>query len=108
MGEVCRQLGVAEQAYFSWKRQYGGLGVRELRELRQLRDENSSLECVVADLSLDKRMLQVVMAKVRSSRVSARSPIGCERASLLAHGGRAGCSFILVPASEDQLCTSCN
>jgi putative transposase len=63
IGDVCRQLGVAEQTYFRWKRQYGGLGVRELRELRQLRDENSSLKRLVADLSLDKRMLQEVLAK---------------------------------------------
>jgi putative transposase len=63
IGEVCRQLGVAEQTYFRWKRQYGGLGVSELRELRQLRDENSSLKRLVADLSLDKRMLQEVLAK---------------------------------------------
>jgi putative transposase len=63
IGDVCRQLGVAEQTYFRWKRQYGGLGVSELRELRQLRDENSSLKRLVADLSLDKRMLQEVLAK---------------------------------------------
>lgn len=63
IGEVCRQLGVAEQTYFRWKRQYGGLGLSELRELRQLRDENSSLKRLVADLSLDKRMLQEVLAK---------------------------------------------
>jgi len=63
IGDVCRQLGVAEQTYFRWKRQYGGLGVSELRELRQLRDENSALKRLVADLSLDKRMLQEVLAK---------------------------------------------
>lgn len=63
IGEVCRQLGVTEQTYYRWKRQYGGLGVSELRQLRQLRDENASLKRLVADLSLDKRMLQEVLAK---------------------------------------------
>ncbi|MDD3179926.1 MAG: transposase, partial [Opitutaceae bacterium] len=63
IGEVCRQLGVSEQSYFRWKRQYGGLGVSELKELRQLREENSSLKRLVADFSLDKRMLQEVLAK---------------------------------------------
>jgi putative transposase len=63
IGEVCRQLGVAEQTYFRWKRLYGGLGVSELRRLKQLEEENSSLKRLVADLSLDKRMLQEVLAK---------------------------------------------
>jgi putative transposase len=63
VGEVCRQLGVAEQTYFRWKKQYAGLGVNELRRLKQLQEENSSLKRLVADLSLDKRMLQEVLAK---------------------------------------------
>ena len=63
VGEVCRQLGVAEQTYFLWKKQYAGLGVNELRRLKQLQEENSSLKRLVADLSLDKRMLQEVLAK---------------------------------------------
>ena len=63
VGEVCRQLGIAEQTYFRWKKQYAGLGVNELRRLKQLQEENSSLKRLVADLSLDKRMLQEVLAK---------------------------------------------
>jgi len=63
VGDVCRQLGVTEQSFYRWKRQYGGLGVSELRQLKQLRDENASLKRLVADLSLDKRMLQEVLAK---------------------------------------------
>jgi putative transposase len=61
--EVCRKLGVSEQTFYRWKQHYGGLGVSELRELRQLRDENSRLKRLVADLSLDKHILQEVLSK---------------------------------------------
>jgi putative transposase len=54
---------VSEQTFYRWKQQYGGLGVSELRELRQLRDENSRLKRLVADLSLDKHILQEVLSK---------------------------------------------
>ncbi len=61
--EVCRKLGVSEQTFYRWKQNYGGLGVSELRELRQLRDENNRLKRLVADLSLDKHILQEVLSK---------------------------------------------
>jgi len=61
--EVCRKLGVSEQTFYRWKQNYGGLGVSELRELRQLRDENNRLKKLVADLSLDKHILQEVLSK---------------------------------------------
>jgi putative transposase len=61
--EVCRKLGVSEQTFYRWKATYGGLGVSELRELRQLRDENNRLKRLVADLSLDKHILQEVLSK---------------------------------------------
>ena len=63
IGDVCRQLGVSEQTYYRWKNQYAGLGVSELRRLKQLEEENASLKRLVADLSLDKRMLQEVLEK---------------------------------------------
>jgi putative transposase len=63
IGDVCRQMGVSQQTYFRWKKQYAGLGVSELRRLKQLEEENSSLKRLVADLSLDKRMLQEVLEK---------------------------------------------
>jgi putative transposase len=63
VGDVCRQLGVSEQTYYRWKNQYAGLGVSELRRLKQLEEENASLKRLVADLSLDKRMLQEVLGK---------------------------------------------
>jgi putative transposase len=61
--EVCRDLGVSEQSFYRWKRKYGGMGISELRELRQLRDENRQLKRIVADLTLDKHILQEVLSK---------------------------------------------
>lgn len=56
--EICRKLGVSSATSFRWKKVYGGLGVSELRELRQLHEENRRLKGLVADLTLDKNMLQ--------------------------------------------------
>lgn len=61
--EVCRKNGISEQTFYRWKKRYGGMGVPELRRLRQLEDENSKLKQLVADLSLDKAMLQEVVSK---------------------------------------------
>ena len=61
--EVCRQLGISEQTFYRWKKKYGGLGVSELRRLKQLEDENRRLKQLVADLTLDKHMLQEVLRK---------------------------------------------
>lgn len=61
--EICRKLGVSAATFFRWKKVYGSLGVPELRELRQLREENKKLKQLVADLSLDKTILQEAMRK---------------------------------------------
>lgn len=61
--EVCRKMGISEQTFYRWKRKYGGLGVSELRRLRQLEVESRRLKRMVADLSLDKQMLQDVLSK---------------------------------------------
>ena len=61
--EVIRKLGITEQTYYRWKQKYGGLGVAEVRRLKQLEDENRRLKQMVADLSLDKAMLQDVLSK---------------------------------------------
>lgn len=61
--EICRKMGVSEATFYNWKKKYGGMGVSELRELRQLKDENAKLKQMVADLSLDKHMLQEVIKK---------------------------------------------
>jgi len=63
VSEVCRKIGVAEATFYNWKKKYGGLGVSELRRLKQLEEENRQLKKLVADLSLDKQMLQDVIAK---------------------------------------------
>jgi len=61
--DVCRQLGVSEASFYVWKKKYGKLDLTELRELRQLRDENARLKRVVADLTLDKHILGEVVRK---------------------------------------------
>ena len=61
--EICRKLGISEQTFYTWKRKYAGMGLSELRELRQLRDENGKLKKLVADLSLDRHMLQEIVRK---------------------------------------------
>ena len=61
--DICRKLGVSEATFYRWKKRYGDLGVTELRELRQLRDENRRLKQAVADLTLDKTILQDAMRK---------------------------------------------
>lgn len=61
--EVCRKMGISEATFYNWKKKYGGLGVSELRRLRQLEEENLKLKQIIADLSLDKQMLQDVLKK---------------------------------------------
>lgn len=61
--DICRKMGVSEQSFYRWKSKYASLGVSELREMRQLREENRKLKQLVADLSLDKQMLQDVLRK---------------------------------------------
>ena len=63
VSEICRKMGISEATFYNWKKKYGGLGVSELRELRQLKDENARLKQMVADLRLDKQMLQDVIKK---------------------------------------------
>jgi putative transposase len=63
VAEVCRKMGISEATFYNWKKKYGGLGVSELRRLRQLEEENRKLKQLVADLSLDKAMLQDVVRK---------------------------------------------
>ena len=62
VGEVTRKMGISEQTFYRWKKKYGGLSVAELRRLKQLEEENRKLKQLVADLSLDKKMLQDVVS----------------------------------------------
>ena len=60
---VCRRLGASEQTFYRWKKQFSGLGLQELGELRSLRHGNAKLRQVVADLTLDRHILQEVVRK---------------------------------------------
>jgi putative transposase len=77
--EVCRQVGLTEQTFYTWKRTYAGLGLSELRELRQLREENTKMKRLVADLSLDRHMLQESVRKKLEG-------LGADRPSPAGHG----------------------
>ena len=61
--DVCRQLGCSEASFYIWKKRYGSMGMTEVKELRQLRDENARLKRLVADLTLDKNILSGVVRK---------------------------------------------
>jgi putative transposase len=63
VADICREHGVSEATYYVWKKKYSGLGLEELRELRQLREENGKLKRLVADLSLDRHVLQEIVRK---------------------------------------------
>ena len=87
-------MGISEQTFYCWKKVYGGLGVAELRRLKQLEDENRQLKQLVADLRLDKHILQDVLAKsfdawatTRARRVHPGVPC-CKRTAQLLGAGR--------------------
>jgi len=61
--EVCRKMGISEATFYNWKKKYGGLEISELRRLKNLEDEHSQLKKLVADLGLDKQLLQDVLKK---------------------------------------------
>jgi len=63
VAEVCLKMGISDATFYNWKKKYGGLGVSEVRRLKQLEEENRQLKKLVADLSLDKQMLQDVLSK---------------------------------------------
>jgi len=63
ISELCRTMGISEQTFYNWKSKYAGMGVSELRKMKSLEAENRQLKRLVADLSLDKHMLQDVLSK---------------------------------------------
>lgn len=63
VGEVCRKAGISEATFYNWRKKYAGLKPSEMRRLRQLEDENAKPKRLVADLSLDKAMLQDVVSR---------------------------------------------
>ncbi len=90
--EVCRKMGISEATFYNWKKKFGGMGVTELRRLRQLEEENQRLKRLVADLSLDKEMLQEVLKQKfwRLTR-SVRRCIFCGRLTVSVSDGDADC-----------------
>ena len=81
VAEICRKAGISQATYFNWKKRYAGLMPSEMRRLRELEDENNRLKKIVADLTLDRAMLQDVLkrkllgriASVRLSTLSVRT-----------------------------------
>jgi len=63
IAEVCRKAGISEATFYNWRKKYGGLLPSEMKRLKQLEEENSRLKRIVADLSLDKEMLQDVIRR---------------------------------------------
>ena len=61
--EICRRMGISEPTFYRWKKRFAGMGVAEIRRLKQLEDENRKLKQLVADLTLDKTMLQEVIRR---------------------------------------------
>ncbi len=61
--EILRKMGISEATFYRWKQRYGGMGVAEIRRLKHLEDENRRLKGLVADLTLDKQILQDVLSK---------------------------------------------
>jgi len=63
VAEVCRKAGISDATFYNWKKRYGGLTPSEVKRMRQLEDENNRLKKIVADLTLDKAMLQDVVRR---------------------------------------------
>ena len=63
VAEICRKAGISQTTYFNWKKKYGGLLPDEMRRLKALEDENTRLKKIVADLTLDREMLQDVIRR---------------------------------------------
>ena len=63
VAEVCRKAGISDATFYNWRKRYGGMMPSEVKKLRQLEGENTKLKRLVADLSLDKAMLQDVLSK---------------------------------------------
>jgi putative transposase len=73
VADICREHGVSEATFYVWKKKYSTLALNELRELRQLREENAKLKRLVADLSLDRHILQDIVQKSFKALPSART-----------------------------------
>lgn len=74
VAEVCRKAGISDATFYNWRKRYGGLTPSEVKKMRQLEDENNRLKKIVADLTLDKAMLQDVLSK-KLVRLPALEPV---------------------------------
>jgi putative transposase len=101
IAEICRKLGVSEQTFYRWKKKFGSMGVAEVRRLKQLEDENAKLKRLVADLSLDRAILQDVLRKKSDSRPAPRA--GRVRAGCLPGDGASGMPRAVRFARDDSL-----
>ena len=63
VAEICREMGVSDASFYKWKAKYAGMGLTELRKLKAMEEENRQLKKLVADLSLNKQILQDVLSK---------------------------------------------
>jgi putative transposase len=94
VAEICRKAGISQATYFNWKKKYDGLPPPEMRRLKQLEDENAKLKKIVADLALDREMLQdVIRRNLYGLLASASGWTGCVASGVCRSGGRAGCSM---------------
>lgn len=91
VAEVCRKMGISDATFYAWKKKYGGLGPSELKRLRQLEEENRKLKQLVADLSLDKIMLQDVLSQ-NSSKARPAAPSCGQSSPEIRHQRPAGLS----------------
>ena len=91
--EVCRKMGISEATFYNWKKKFAGLGVTELRRLRQLEDGNQRLKKLVADLSLDKEMLQEVLKQ--KFWAGSEAPGGAFSAGGLSYQCPPGCGLLM-------------
>ena len=105
VAEICWRLGVSEASFDRWKKAYAGMGVAEIRRLKQLEDENAKLKRLVADLTLDKTMLQDALQKSGEAHSSPRSRAafsgglrGISAAGLPCERVRAGVTALQVEA----------
>lgn len=105
VAEVIRRMGISEQTFYRWKKLYGGLGVGELRRLKQLEDENRNLKQLVADLSLDKHILQDVLSKNVWSAPALQGSSGFERRQFLHKCIRPLASGLLLQPGHDEMRT---
>tara|TARA_R110001606_G_scaffold79257_1_gene183097 strand:+ start:11727 stop:12221 length:495 start_codon:yes stop_codon:yes gene_type:complete len=101
VAEICRKAGISQATYFNWKKKYAGLMPSEMKRLRELEEENSRLKRIVADLTLDREMLQdVIKRKLLGLIASASWSARCAMTGRYQSAGPVGFSP-LIPSHFD-------